>query len=101
MSAPKSRDEFQRRFRSNSFLDDTGFSVTQHFPCPACAAADWLVTRLVDLDQFVGQEFVCHECGRGFAFHSPSSGVTSSSYEVVQTCGEDLPPWIPFIQRRK
>lgn len=65
--------------------------VTQHFPCPFCAAEDWLVVKLIDFAQ--DHEETCSACGRS-ARLVYSKTPDSSSMQVVQTGGDDPPEWL-------
>lgn len=102
MSAPSSLDEYNRRFAANAKVSGYGMDVAQHFPCPFCAAPEWLVIKIMDLamdSSAMSSARTCKECGRsGRMLLNPTAG-GGSSMELVQTGGDDPPPWMPAIRR--
>ena len=102
MTAPQNRDEYLKRFMENQRLTGFGAGVKTHFPCPFCAAPEWLVMPVTDgLNDYpiMGAGAACKECGRSAKFiinRTPSS----VSAECVQTGGDDPPAWLePKIRR--
>jgi hypothetical protein len=100
MSAPTSKEEYEARFMANQEVVGFGPDVATIMPCPFCAAPLWLKLRIMDFEQKALQEgATCLECGRsakGLVTHPQGGGV---SVEMVQTGGDDPPPWIPPIRR--
>lgn len=99
MTQPTTREEYDRRFAENSRLEGFGIgNVTQHMPCPFCAAPDFMVHKILDVEAVMSKGAVCTECGRGLRaiFHRTPESV---SFELVQTVGEDAPSYLPPIRR--
>lgn len=47
-NTPQSLDEYNHRYSQNFRVTGFGLDVTNHFPCPFCAAPDWYVVKLLD-----------------------------------------------------
>lgn len=96
----KAREDYERRFVQNEKVTGYGLDTQVHMPCPACAAADWLVYKLLDKDmkKILAAGADCPHCGRGFkvVFQDIGGG---SMFEVVQTKGDDLPLYLPKMRR--
>lgn len=98
MSAPTSLEEYERRFAQSHKVSGHGFGVTVHVPCPACAAPDFEVHKIIDAASALESGATCKECKRGFkAIYTRTRN--SVSFEIVQTEGDDLPSWLPPIRR--
>lgn len=99
MSAPASFQEYLARFHANTQASGFGLDTTSHIPCPFCAAADFLVARLLDFEDAMKRETTCRECGRSgknlFTYTA-----TAKSFEFVQTSGDDPPSWMTPAPRR-
>ena len=102
---PKTREEYVARFEASQRVSGVGFDVTSHIPCPFCAAPDFLVAKLLNVEtgemfgQVLERGAVCRECGRGARGLTvrTANGVT---IEMVQTCGPDaVAPWLPPMRR--
>jgi hypothetical protein len=89
---PTSMAEYNGRFMANTEVTGHGIEgVTQHMPCPFCAAKDWLVVRILDFNQ--DHEATCGECGRTAKITFTESG-GSKIMRVAQTGGPDQPDWL-------
>lgn len=100
VSDPASADEYLRLFHERLRTSGFGFEVTQHSPCPFCAAADWMVCRILDVeDRMRGGAITCSECGRTgrFLVERTAAGL---QFEFVQTGGPDPAPWLEPKPRR-
>ncbi len=97
MTEPTTKAEYERRFKAAYRIEGYGPDITMHLPCPFCAAADWLAQPVFDPDRprsGRGPDVTCYGCGRTAAFiHTPTGGGTT--VELVQTGGDDPPPWVP------
>lgn len=96
---PTTREEYEARFFRHAGTEGFGVEgVTQHFPCPFCAAADWYVVKLLEFGQD-SPELTCEECGRSgrLLFVRDATG---ASMEMVQTGGDDPPEWLDPPPRR-
>jgi hypothetical protein len=100
MSEPANEKEYLKRFDDAQKVSGWGAEVKTHFPCPFCAAPDWLMHRVTDFEYATmkaGAE--CKECGRTAKFLIARAG-GSLQAECVQTGGPDQPEWLtPKIRR--
>jgi len=96
---PTNMDEYNQRFKDNMKIEGFGLDVTQVFPCPFCAAPDWMTTKIIEVEQEMQKEHTCSECGRS----AKSIVVRDDSgirFNIVQTGGDDQPDWFePKMQR--
>jgi hypothetical protein len=92
--APESFEEYNALYLKNTEITGFGFDVTQHFPCPCCAAPDWLVVRLLDFQQ--DHIATCRVCKRTVQLQYDSTP-GGSEMRAIQTGGDDLPGWFPTI----
>lgn len=100
MTHPTNHDEYLQRFSLNQRMSSFGLNTTMHMPCPFCAAPDFLVYRVVEVQEAMGKGAVCKECGRGAkaVFIGHKGGI---SFEIVQTSGPDQPDWLEPKMRRE
>lgn len=99
MSDPESKEAYEAKFHANTKVTGYGIlGVTTHMPCPACAEPEWCVTLVIDVEEAMQKEYVCKACGRGFKAIVDRQG-GSVRFEYVQTCGPDLPPYMPHMRR--
>lgn len=97
--APQNAAEYLERFHANQRLSGFGFDTTQHMPCPFCAAPDFLVFKILEVEYALSCGARCGECDRSMkAVFKKISG--SVSFEVVQTSGSDPPEWVQPRMRR-
>lgn len=101
MADPKSMEEFAALALSNHRVSGYGIAgVTQHLPCPGCAAPDWKSYLVIEARERMAEPATCKACGRSFkvVFEQPEPGHTV--FEFVQTGGDDIPDWYaPKIRR--
>lgn len=69
MADPKTKAEFESLYHSNARVSGYGALVTQHLPCPFCAAPDWLDVPIAKLalegsQKVFGTPRTCVECKR-------------------------------------
>lgn len=97
---PKSAPEYMALFQRNQKIEGFGIgNVHVHMPCPFCAAADFLVYELLEVEAAMGKGATCKQCGRGAkALYSRFGG--GLSFEIVQTVGPDQPEWLTPKMRR-
>ncbi len=101
MSQPTSMEEYVARFGRNQATTGYGIEgVTQHCPCPFCAAADWLVFRVLDTKEALRKGATCRECGRSARAHYRVDLPGHVEFEMVQTGGPDQPEWLQPKMRR-
>lgn len=100
MTHPATKLEYLRRFAVNQRVEGYGIgNIYCHFPCPFCAAADFVIYELLQVEKALESGATCKECGRSakaiFERHEGSVG-----FEIVQTGGADQPEWlIPKMRR--
>lgn len=108
MSDPATLDEYNARATRNQRVSGYGANVVTHFPCPGCAAPDWLkfpITAALNGYKDVQRPATCTECGRTFRFAvtveggGPFAG-GSTSAAFVQTGGADIPAYLPAMDRQ-
>jgi predicted RNA-binding Zn-ribbon protein involved in translation (DUF1610 family) len=102
MAEPASKEEYEQLYLENYQVTGRGIEgVTNHFPCPFCAAPDWHVVRVIDFGESAGP-FHCEACGRAArivvtrdgAIALAGAGVTAMT--IRQTAGPDAPEWVPI-----
>jgi hypothetical protein len=100
MADPATVEDYNSRFKDSYRVSGTGFQTTVHFPCPFCAAPDWMVVPLLAFEDRSQQEHVCKECQRGakHLVHRERESV-SVTMTLVQTKGADIPAYLPKIER--
>jgi hypothetical protein len=97
--APTTKEAFERRFHENQKIEGFGLDgTTTRMPCPFCAAPDFVVYKILEVTEALAAESVCKECGRGAKALVTKAG-SSVSYEVVQTRGDDPPPFVLKLRR--
>jgi len=102
MTIPKNRYEYLARFAANQKITGFGSEVKTHFPCPFCAAPDWMIHPITD--GLAGYPVIraihhCGECGRSARVNLQNDGA-GISFEFVQTGGDDQPDWLQPQMRR-
>jgi hypothetical protein len=99
-ATPNNMNEYMARFHHNEKIEGRGIgNVYTHTPCPFCAAADWLVFEVLQVEEKVSEGATCRECGRSARGLFYRRGHTTE-FEMVQTGGTDAPPWLePKIKR--
>lgn len=98
-NTPQSLDEYNHRYSQNFRVTGFGLDVTNHFPCPFCAAPDWYVVRLLDFGRD-SPNLTCRHCGRSGQLQYAELVGGGSHMRFVQTGGDDAPEWLtPAPQR--
>lgn len=92
------KQEYEAKFAANQKITGYGVDVAMHMPCPACAEPDFVVYKILEIEEIMSKERVCTHCGVGMRaiFSHDNGGV---SFEIVQTQGPDLPDYLPPIRR--
>lgn len=100
MCTPKTRQEYEARFMGAYAIEGKGIDgLRVRVPCPACAAPDFLTYGALDVETAWTAGAVCIECGRGFRAIFDHSVPMVTSWEIVQTRGDDVPPWCAARRR--
>ncbi len=97
---PQNADEYLKRFSANHRIWGHGIgNVWQSFPCPFCAAPDFMVFELLQAEEIFARGATCRECDRS-AKAIITNMPNGKSIEMVQTGGPDQPAWLnPQIRR--
>lgn len=95
---PATREAYDAKAKANTKMSGFGLDTAMHMPCPFCAAPDFLVYRIVDVETALSAPRVCATCKRGSkaVFTRGAGGV---SFEFVQTEGPDGPAYLPPMRR--
>lgn len=96
---PKTLEEYNDRYNANTRYSGFGpYEAKMHMPCPGCTEPDWLVCIILESEEALAKGATCKHCGRGFkALYSRDGQV--KSFKLVQTVGDDLPDFLPQIER--
>jgi len=99
MSDPATHDDYLKRFRESNRISGYYADTTMHMPCGFCAAPDCAIFRVIDSADAMKRGSICKECGRGWRaiFHVDEPG--NKQFEIVQTCGDPPPLYLPQIRR--
>lgn len=97
---PATYEEYLKKFNANQRIEGFGpEGVTMHMPCPCCGEADYMVFRVIDSEAAMKKGATCKHCGRGFKSLFKHNGPGNTQFEVVQTVGGELPPYLPKMRR--
>lgn len=92
MGEPTSHEEFNAKFEKNTSYSGRFLDTAMHMPCPFCAEPDFLVYKIIEVNEALKKGAVCTHCKRGMkALVSEQPG--SVSFRIVQTVGDDPAPW--------
>lgn len=93
------KDEYEKLYLANHRIEGYGLDVTQHVPCPFCAAPDWQEWPIASVTEAMEVDTKCGSCGRSArAIVTRSEG--GVSVEMVQTGGPDPPDYLVPPPRR-
>lgn len=82
------------RYECFGFGAEVGIRVA----CPFCCHPNFREWKVLSVEKDMTEEAVCSNCGRGAkAILDKTPGCTS--FEFVQTCGDDPPPYMPPMRR--
>jgi hypothetical protein len=84
---------------ANTKVEGKGPDTIVHAPCPFCAAPDFLVYRLLDVQSAVSEDTTCASCARSMRGIFTEDGKGGTQVELVQTGGPDIPAWFTPIRR--
>jgi len=98
MADPATREDYDRLAKANQRIEGFGLDTTMHLPCPFCAAPDFMVYKVLEVQQRLEAGAGCRSCGRSLrAQFKPDQPGTV--FEFVQTGGPDAPDYLPPIRR--
>jgi len=91
--------EFEAKFQANTKYSGFGMATTLHVPCAFCAEPDFMVYKILEVDEAVKKGAVCKSCLRGLKaiFHVDTPG--NKQFEMVQFCGPEAPRFLTPIRR--
>lgn len=92
------KEEYEKKFADNQKFSGRGVETTIHMPCPFCAEPDFMIYRVIEVNDFLAHEAVCKHCGRGMK-GIVEKGESGVNVEFVQTCGDPAPDFLPPIRR--
>jgi hypothetical protein len=101
MTIPKPSPEleaFNKKFNENTKYSGRYLETTLHMPCPFCAEPDFLVYKIIDVNEALTAGAVCKHCHRGLKgiFNRSANGL---SMQLYQTEGDDPPAFLPAPPR--
>lgn len=92
---PTSVDEYNILFKQSYHLEGSGSLTRVHFPCYLCAAPDFLVCRLLDLQDEMQGEHKCLACQRTVqAIVTEHLG--ARTVRLILVDGPEAAPWMPL-----
>jgi hypothetical protein len=97
---PQDIHEYHVRFKANERIFGRGFDTSVATPCPFCAAADFMVYKILEVKEVISQEHVCKSCHRGSKALLTDSLHGNIHFEFVQTTGPEQPAWLTPKMRR-
>ncbi len=101
MSEPKSMAEYLTRFQQAERVSGYGLDTTIHVPCPFCAAPDWMVYKIMEVEIAGETGATCKECKRS-ARMPVRTERGAKIIQLVQTGGPKQPDWLePKIPKEK
>lgn len=97
---PQSIDDYNKRFMANQKISGGGIgNVHMSMPCPFCAAPDFWVYELLEMEEVVKKPATCQECGRSAVMLFTYGPGPSKLMELVQVSGDDPPEWSVKFRR--
>lgn len=94
MPEPTNLQEYLHRFDANVRTFGVGVETSQSMPCPFCAAAGWLVYRILETKPVTSAGATCSECGRSARAEYTEQPGGAIRFEFAQTGGPDQPDWL-------
>jgi len=92
------KEEYELKFQQNYHLSGYGLDTTAHMPCPFCAEPDFMVYKIMEIQEEMRKEHICKACGRGtIGVITPVAG--GAKMEIVQTQGDDPPDYVGKMRR--
>lgn len=100
MPDPATPAEFEAKAKANAKITTHAFgSVVMELPCPFCAAPGFLVVNVMTIRHALAVPVTCAECGRSIKSTAYGHG-EHARFEMVQTGGDDPPPYLRQFFRR-
>lgn len=100
MTDPATLEDLHRLIQENCHFSGTSPNVQVHAACPFCGAPDFWCHPLLETEKALEDGTVCGQCGRGMrALVTRSADGNEVRMRMVQTCGDDPPPYLSKIDR--
>lgn len=99
MGEPTSASEYEQRYKANTRISGFGVDVVTHFPCPFCAAPDFMAAPILGLTAALAKGGSCAECGRS-ARAKVEETENQTTVSLFQTGGPPASPWIPVAMAK-
>ena len=93
-------DDFNTRFAAAQHIEGFGMDTTMHVPCAFCAAPDFMIYPLLELQTITSRIHICKACGRAGKFLYQPLPQGGTQMELVQTGGPNPPAWMTPAPRR-
>ncbi len=93
MADPKTAEEYNELYQKHTKITGFGLEVTIHMPCPFCAAPDFCVYKIIEVEEALSKPSTCSSCGRSLkTFINEENG--RKTLRFVQTGGEPGPDFL-------
>lgn len=92
------RAEYEAKYVANTKYTGMGLETTINEPCPFCAEPGFRSYRILEVTAAIAKEAVCGSCGRG-ARAIVTKKESTTLVEILQTCGDDPPPFMKWMRR--
>ena len=97
---PKTKEEYEKRFKSNQRIFGAGVDTGMEIPCMFCGAPKFMIYTIIEVESVMTKEHTCKECGRSAKFVITTLIGGGKTIEPVQTGGDDAPGYLqPPIRR--
>lgn len=100
MSDPLTLDEYNTKWKDNYKIEGYGITgMTMHYPCPFCCEPEFMTHTLLNMHEIMQADHICVACSRGSKSIIKTFPNGSINIELVQTCGENPPSYLPPMRR--
>src|SRR5260370_33476595 len=100
MAQANSSQEYMAKFYTNQRIEGFGHDkVTMHVPCPFCAEPDFMVYKIIEVEQALQKGGTCSHCHRS-AKALLQRADTGVQFEIVQTGGDQPAEWLTPMMGR-
>jgi len=98
MADPATLAEFEARVQANTRTRTQDGRLVLDVACPFCGAGDFLTVDVMAIRHALAAPITCNECQR--SIRSTVEGhAQCTRFEMVQTGGDDPPPYLPRFRR--
>ena len=101
MADPATKEDFESLYHSNTSVSGYGVDITQHLPCPFCAAKGWATWRLaLPVSKVWAEPKKCDACGRTSKL-AVTETAFSTSMQLILVDGPDPAPYLAGTYARE